>query len=201
MGMRFVHDTLPQRVRFATGEAAEQLAEEIAEHGYSRLMVIASTKDVAADLPVVVWHHEIAAHVPVEVAAAQAVDALVSIGGGATTGLAKAVALTTGVDDRVLPRTVVYDAALTLTLPVDLSVASGPGPTPSSSRTCWRSTVPPLTGLTSMVDAPVALRDHGMLEDGIPTAVEAVLAGDPVPVTTENLTALPRSAWAGDPPR
>jgi alcohol dehydrogenase class IV len=117
---------------------------------------------LAAGLPVAHWHHEVAMHVPVEVAeraraqaAAHRVDALVSVGGGSTTGLAKAVALTTGlpivavpttyagseatnvwgltendrkttgVDDRVLPRTVVYDASLTLTLPVALSMASG----------------------------------------------------------------------------
>jgi maleylacetate reductase len=82
-------------------------------------------------------------------------DLLVSIGGGSATGLAKAVALTTqlpvvaipttyagseatsvwgltqdgrkttGVDARVLPRSVVYDAALTVSLPVPMSVASG----------------------------------------------------------------------------
>ena len=78
-----------------------------------------------------------------------------SVGGGSTTGLAKAVALTTGLpviavpttyagseatpvwgltegakkttgtDRRVLPRVIVYDAALTMSLPVDMSVASG----------------------------------------------------------------------------
>ncbi|WP_206796042.1 maleylacetate reductase [Amycolatopsis sp. MtRt-6] len=166
--MRFVHDTLPQRIRFASGEAAAHLAAETTARGCSRVMVIAaeSEKDtarrVAGSLPVAVWHHEVAPHVPVEVAhraraaaAAHDVDALVSVGGGSTTGLAKAVALTTGLpiiavpttyagseatdvwgltdanrkttgtDARVLPRTVVYDASLTLTLPVRLSVASG----------------------------------------------------------------------------
>jgi maleylacetate reductase len=166
--MRFVHDTLPQRVRFASGEAAEQLAEEITERGYSRVMVIAAESEqelaerVAGGLPVAVWHHEVAMHVPVEVAtrarevaAVHDVDALVCVGGGSTTGLAKAIALTTGLpiiavpttyagseatnvwglteasrkttgtDDRVLPRTVVYDASLMLTLPVTMSVASG----------------------------------------------------------------------------
>jgi maleylacetate reductase len=77
------------------------------------------------------------------------------VGGGSTTGLAKAIALTTGipiiavattyagseatnvwglteaarkttgVDARVLPVTVIYDAELTYSLPVELSVASG----------------------------------------------------------------------------
>jgi maleylacetate reductase len=166
--MRFDHDSLPQRVRFASGGAAESLAAEVEELGASRVMVIAGEQEtdiarqVAGDLPVAVWHHEVVMHVPADVAerarraAGDAgVDALVSVGGGSTTGLAKAVALTTGlpivavpttyagseatnvwgmteasrkttgVDARVLPRTVVYDAELTLSLPVDMSVASG----------------------------------------------------------------------------
>jgi alcohol dehydrogenase class IV len=82
-------------------------------------------------------------------------DAVLSVGGGSTTGTAKAIALTTGlpiiavpttyagsevtpvwglteearkttgVDHRVLPRTVIYDPELTVTLPADLSAASG----------------------------------------------------------------------------
>ncbi|NKE63685.1 maleylacetate reductase, partial [Lentzea sp. PSKA42] len=82
-------------------------------------------------------------------------DLLVSVGGGSTTGLAKAIALTTGlpivavpttyagseatnvwglteaarkttgVDERVLPVTVIYDADLTASLPLELSIASG----------------------------------------------------------------------------
>jgi maleylacetate reductase len=81
-------------------------------------------------------------------------DGLLAIGGGSTVGLAKAIALvsplpivalpttyagsemtpiygitqnglkTTGRDHRVLPRTVIYDPELTLTLPVALSAAS-----------------------------------------------------------------------------
>ncbi|WP_316744341.1 maleylacetate reductase [Streptomyces sp. MK7] len=166
--MQFVHDTLPQRVRFASGAAAEGLAAEVAALGVRRLMVIAGTaeKDLAdritAGLPVVHRHNDVVMHVPGEVAqrarAAAAewdVDALVSVGGGSTTGLAKAVALTTGLpiiavpttyagseatavwgmtedsvkttgtDPKVLPRAIVYDAALLLSLPVELSVASG----------------------------------------------------------------------------
>ena len=82
-------------------------------------------------------------------------DAVLAIGGGSTTGVAKAVALTTrlpvvavpttysgsevtptwgltedgrkttGVDVAVLPRTVVYDPELTVSLPAGLAVASG----------------------------------------------------------------------------
>lgn len=82
-------------------------------------------------------------------------DGYVSIGGGSATGFAKALALgtglpiiaipttyagsevtpvwgmtdrgekTTGHNDRVLPRTVIYDAELTLTLPPNVAAASG----------------------------------------------------------------------------
>ncbi|MET7653540.1 MULTISPECIES: maleylacetate reductase [unclassified Streptomyces] len=166
--MRFVHDTLPQRVRFATGAAQQGLAAEVATLGAQRVMVIAGAAEreladrVTAGLPVVHRHDDVVMHVPVEVAeralvaaAAWDADVLVSVGGGSTTGLAKAVALstglpivavpttyagseatavwgltegsvkTTGTDVRVLPRAIVYDAALTFGLPAELSVASG----------------------------------------------------------------------------
>jgi len=166
--MRFVHDTLPQRVAFGSGEAAANLRTEIGDLGATRVMLIAAKAEmqladtVAVDIPVALRHDDVVMHVPVEVAerareAAVRADAdvLVSVGGGSTTGLAKAVALTTGLpivavpttyagseatpvwgltegakkttgtDKRVLPRVVVYDAALTMSLPVDMSVASG----------------------------------------------------------------------------
>jgi alcohol dehydrogenase class IV len=117
---------------------------------------------IAVDLPVALRHDDVVMHVPVEVAeraraaaAGNDVDLLVSVGGGSTTGLAKAIALTTGLpiiavpttyagseatpvwgltegarkttgtDKKVLPRVIVYDAALTMSLPVEMSVASG----------------------------------------------------------------------------
>jgi maleylacetate reductase len=90
-----------------------------------------------------------------EVARRLQADCAVAIGGGSTTGLGKAIALDsglpilaipttyagsemtsiyglteggvkrTGKDPRVLPRTVIYDPNLTLTLPVGLSITSG----------------------------------------------------------------------------
>jgi hypothetical protein len=50
--MRFVHETAPQRVRFASGDAADQLDEEISTAGVGRLMVIAdeSARDAAVRL-------------------------------------------------------------------------------------------------------------------------------------------------------
>lgn len=90
-----------------------------------------------------------------EVAAKLGADCAVAVGGGSTTGLGKAIALDSGLpilaipttyagsemtpiygiteaglkktgrDPRVLPRTVIYDPLLSLTLPVGLSVTSG----------------------------------------------------------------------------
>lgn len=131
-------------------------------------MVIASAREraeaerITAGINVALIHDDVAPHVPLE-KAEQArnaaihndVDLIVSVGGGSTIGLAKAVTLTTdlpiiavpttyagseatnvwgltessrkttGTDDRVLPVTVIYDAELTLSLPKDLSIASG----------------------------------------------------------------------------
>ena len=166
--MRFVHDTLPQRVAFGSGAAAANLSNEISDLGATRIMLIAAKAEmhladtIAQDLPVVHRHDDVVMHVPVEVVARarqaaveHSVSALVCVGGGSTTGLAKAVAMTTGlpivavpttyagseatpvwgltegakkmtgVDKTVLPKAIVYDAALTMSLPVDMSVASG----------------------------------------------------------------------------
>ncbi|TVT10236.1 maleylacetate reductase [Amycolatopsis bartoniae] len=168
MAMEFDHVTLGQRVRFGTNRAADNLVAEVDRLGAKRVMVIASRHEapiaeaVTAGIETGVWHDDVAPHVPIakaeharSVAAEHDVDLVVSVGGGSTTGLAKAVAMTTGlpivavpttyagseatnvwgitesarkttgVDDKVLPTTVIYDAALTLSLPVDLSIASG----------------------------------------------------------------------------
>ena len=60
-----------------------------------------------------------------------------------------------------------------------------------------------LAALRAAVDAPRALRDYGMPEDGIAKAVPPILAAvpsnNPTPVNEQNLTALLRAAWEGDP--
>ncbi|MEU0038051.1 MULTISPECIES: maleylacetate reductase [unclassified Streptomyces] len=211
--MRFHHDTLPQRVRFASGEAAESLMDEIASLGARRVMVIAGAGEreiaerVTGGLPVVHRHDDVVMHVPVEVAgrareaaAAHDADVLVSIGGGSTTGLAKAVALTTGLpivavpttyagseatpvwgltegsakttgtDPRVLPRAIVYDASLTLSLPAELSAASGLNAVAHCVDSLWAPRTDPVnqalaaegvralrTGLPMVVKEPDAL--------------------------------------------
>ncbi|NLU73989.1 maleylacetate reductase [Streptomyces sp. HNM0575] len=205
--MHFTHDTLAQRVRFAAGEAATALGEEVTALGASRVMVVAAAPEqeparrIAGGLPVAHWHHEVAMHVPVPVAErARAAareheaDALVCVGGGSTTGLAKAVALTTGlpvvavpttyagseatdvwgltedgrkttgVDARVLPRTIVYDASLLTTLPVDLSVSSGLNALAHGVDSMWAPRADP-------VDRALAAEGIGALRTGLPQVV------------------------------
>ncbi|AMM18928.1 maleylacetate reductase [Frondihabitans sp. PAMC 28766] len=163
----FTHTTLAARVHFGSGLAARHVAAEVEGLGARRVMLIttksrAAPAGIARDLPVALSWTDVVQHVPVAKAeearraAAEAdIDLIVAVGGGSTTGLAKAVALTSGIpivavpttyagseatdvwgltdeagkttgsDPRVLPVAIVYDAALTVSLPVPLSVASG----------------------------------------------------------------------------
>jgi maleylacetate reductase len=204
--VHFTHDWLPQRVRFASGEAAEAVADEVRRLGGVRVMAIASdatrAEPVLAGVPVAVLHTEVVMHVPVEVAeraravaAEHDVDTLVCVGGGSTTGLAKAVALTTGlpivavpttyagseatdvwgltengrkstgVDRRVLPRAVVYDPSLMLGLPVPSSVASGLNALAHCVDAMWGPRADP-------IDRSLALEGIGALRDGLPRVAE-----------------------------
>ena len=168
MTLSFEHVTLGQHVRFGTGKAAQNLSAEVDRLGATRVMVIASefeapmAERVSAGIDVALYYSDVAPHVPIEkaekaraAAIAHGIDLLVCVGGGSTTGLAKAIAMTTklpiiavpttyagseatnvwglteasrkatGVDNSVLPGTVIYDAELTFSLPARLSVSSG----------------------------------------------------------------------------
>jgi maleylacetate reductase len=108
-------------------------------------------------------------------AAALGADCLVALGGGSATGLAKAVALETGTpivavpttyagsemtpiwgitsgarkdtgrDPRVLPRTVVYDPELTVSLPPLASAASGMNALAHCAEAIWTAAANPVT--------------------------------------------------------
>ncbi|MCX5085726.1 maleylacetate reductase [Streptomyces sp. NBC_00401] len=205
--MRFEHETLAQRVCFVPGEARATVRAEVERLGGSRVMVIASAheaelaKTVTSDVPVVVHHDEVVMHVPVAsaeraraAATAHDVDLVISVGGGSTTGLAKAVALTTGVpivavpttyagseatsvwgltegarkttgvDARVLPSTIVYDAELTLSLPVAMSVASGLNALAHCVDSMWAPRTDP-------VDQALAGEGIRALDAGLPAVV------------------------------
>ncbi len=164
----FVFPGLTTRVVFGHGTLA-QVPDEVARLGHSRALVLstphqeAEAQALAAALgPRAVGVFAGATmHTPVDVTdqavvayhAANA-DCVVSLGGGSTTGLGKAIALRTGADQVVIPTTyagsemtdilgetaggekttrrnpairpevVIYDVDLTLTLPVTLTVTS-----------------------------------------------------------------------------
>jgi maleylacetate reductase len=165
----FVYNALPAHVVFGVG-SIERLPEEIARLGATGALVLstpeqrASAADVAArlgDKAAGIFDRAVM-HVPVEIAQQAreeakrvGADCCVAIGGGSTTGLAKAIALVsdlpilaipttyagsemtpiwglteagikkTGRDLRVLPKSVIYDPALTVTIPPQLSATSG----------------------------------------------------------------------------
>jgi alcohol dehydrogenase class IV len=205
--MRFIHDTLPQRVCFGSGQAAANLRDEIAGLGAGMVMLIASKSgmraadEIAAGLPIALRYDDVVMHVPVEVAeraraaaVTHDIDALVSVGGGSATGLAKAIAMTTGLpviavpttyagseatplwgltegarkttgtDLRVLPKVIIYDAALTTSLPVEMSVASGLNALAHCVDAMWGPNADP-------IDAALAAEGIRALTAGLPLVV------------------------------
>src|SRR5690349_19582001 len=205
--MRFTHQTLRQRVVFAAGASPGAVAAEVEALGGSKVMLIASEREklladpIAQRIPVVLRHEEIVMHVPAEVAqrareaaAGAGADVLVSVGGGSTTGLAKAVAMTTGlpiiavpttyagseatpvwgltegakkttgIDQRVLPRVIIYDAALTMSLPVEMSVASGLNALAHCVDSLWAPNADP-------INAAFAAEGIRSLAEGLPKVV------------------------------
>jgi maleylacetate reductase len=207
MTLSFTHETLPQRVVLEAGGARRNLRREVGLLRASRVMVIAGehaaslAAEVTSDLPVGLRWTEVVQHVPVELAeraraaATEAgVDVVVSVGGGSTTGLAKAVAMTTrlpilavpttyagseatsiwgltegrekstGLDPAVLPKAVVYDSTLTLSLPVELSVASGFNGLAHCVDSMWAPGTDP-------INQAMALEGIRALTDGLPMVV------------------------------
>ena len=139
-------------------------------------------------------------HVPVDIVdeagattAESSADCLLAIGGGSTTGLAKALALrtglpiiavpttyagsemtpiwgmteggvkTTGRDARVLPRLVIYDPDLLTTLPPEVVATSGMNAIAHCVEALYSQTANPVTSL--------------MAEEGIRAIAEALPAG------------------------
>jgi len=165
----FTYVGLPARVVFGVGSLA-QLPAELDRLGAKRALLLSTpeqadaVRKVASSLGARAAgvYDKAAMHVPLEIAEnARRVarelqaDVGITVGGGSTTGLGKAIALTSGLpilavpttyagsemtpiyglteggmkktgrDARVLPRTVIYDPSLTVSLPPALSAASG----------------------------------------------------------------------------
>ena len=162
----FTYGALPGRVVFGPRASREKLAGEVDRLGAERVLLVATEqeRELAEELSaplggrVVGTFTGVRPHVPVEVAEAARetarrlhADCLLSVGGGSTTGTAKAVALetrlpivavpttyagsemtpvwgmteaqrkTTGNTLDVLPKVVVYDPELTFSLPPSIT--------------------------------------------------------------------------------
>lgn len=167
--LNFVFQMSPMRVVFGAGRR-NRLGEELDALGSQRVLIIAdpSHTERAQELAEQLGEHcvgvydQVAPHVPVETAEAGRAqvlqveaDCCVTVGGGSSTGLGKAIALEidipivavpttyagsemtpiwgltegglkrTGKDPRVLPRVVLYDPELTTTLPPQVAGPSG----------------------------------------------------------------------------
>jgi maleylacetate reductase len=116
---RFVHTAHPTRIVFGAGTRT-QVRDEVERLGGTRVLVLAGpsragTGDEIETLlgPLAVARFDGAAmHTPVEVTdralelvREAGVDCVVAVGGGSTTGLAKAIAARTGADQVILPTT------------------------------------------------------------------------------------------------
>ncbi|MGC5162651.1 maleylacetate reductase [Rhodococcus sp. DT1] len=164
----FVHTSHPSRVIFGAGSAAG-VADEVRRLGGTRVLLLGGAHvDAQATLveeilgPLMVARFDGAEmHTPVLVTervivsmAEHYVDAIVAVGGGSTTGLSKALALRSGLDQvilpttyagsevtpvlgetsegvkvtrssrEILPETVIYDVDFTATMPIPLAVTS-----------------------------------------------------------------------------
>jgi maleylacetate reductase len=167
--LAFVYDILPSRVVFGAG-CLDKLPDEIERLGAHRALVLSTPEQRKEGRQImdrlgaraVGLFDQAVMHVPIEIAEqareqarALGADCCVAVGGGSTTGLAKAIALVstlpilsipttyagsemtpiwgitesglkkTGRDPRVLPKTVLYDPTLTVSMPPMLSATSG----------------------------------------------------------------------------
>ncbi len=202
----FVHGTQASRVVFGVG-SLRRVAREVDALGVKRALVLATPGQTRLAQRVVDLlgassvgqYCGAAMHVPIQAAreagaeaSRLAADGLIAIGGGSSTGLAKAVALVTGLpilaipttyagsemtpifgvteaglkktgrDARVLPRCVIYDPELTLGLPLAVSINSGLNGIAHAAEGLYAQNGNPLTDL--------------MAEEGIAALARAIPA-------------------------
>jgi len=172
-----IYEALPGRVVFGAG-AVGGVAAEVERLGAGRVLLVDGLLDAVLRGTI----DDVAQHVPADLvertrrrAAELGVDCLVAVGGGSATGLAKALALetgipivaipttyagsemtpiwgitadgrkTTGSDPRVLPRTVIYDPKLLLSLPPRPGAASGMNAMAHCVEAMWTPAANPVT--------------------------------------------------------
>ena len=166
----FEYNVNPGRVVFGKG-ALKKLPDEVKRLGVQACLLLSTPQQVSQveDLATIIGEKNVAGiytkaamHTPTHItdealayASEHKVDCVVSIGGGSTIGLGKAISIRTGLphicvpttyagsemtpilgetaegrkttrsDPKVLPGTVIYDVDLTMTLPPAMSATSG----------------------------------------------------------------------------
>jgi maleylacetate reductase len=186
----FIHDVPPQRVVFASGALA-RVGEEAERLKIERAFIVATpgsgarlgkkVLDIIGARAAALHAHAVV-HVPKAVADAglaaareTKADGLIAVGGGSAIGLAKAIALETGLpilavpttysgseatpiigmtdgerkitrrDAKAVPRTIVYDPDLTMDLPAAVSAASGMNAIAHCVEALWVDSRTPVT--------------------------------------------------------
>lgn len=205
----FVYDALPGRVLFGPRYAREKILVEVERLGVERVLLIAGEleSDLAAELVAPLADKHIATfdkvrpHVPVDVATQGqdkarecGADCLLSVGGGSTTGMAKAIALETGLpiicvpttyagsemtpvygltessrkitgrSMKVLPKVVIYDPELTFSLPDKITGPSAINALAHCVEAFYAAGASPMASL-------MALEGIRAIADGLPDAV------------------------------
>lgn len=205
----FVYQSAPSRVVFATGSIG-RVGEEIERLGCARALILSTPfqqEDAEAlskrigSLSVGVFA-DAKMHTPVDVTrraldafGKSGADCIVSLGGGSTIGLGKAMAWSNGAphlvvattyagsevtdilgqtedgvkttirDPRIRPQTVIYDPELTLGLPVPMSVSSGLNAMAHAVEGLYAHDANPVTSL-------LAVEGIRALKDALPAIVE-----------------------------
>ena len=224
----FVYNALPGRVVFGVG-ALEKLPDELDRLGARRALLLSTpgqaqnARRLAESLGARAAgvYDKAVMHVPLavaddarRVARELGADCCVALGGGSTTGLAKAIALTSGLpvvavpttysgsemttvyglteggmkrtarDARVLPKTVIYDPALTLGLPPATSAASGMNAIAHCVEALYAQDANPITSLMAeegiralAVALPLIIKNQNDLDARSDALYGAWLAG------------------------
>jgi maleylacetate reductase len=225
--LAFAYDALPGRVRFGAGALAD-LPAELDALDVRRAIVLTTPEqggqgDALAErigARAAGRYAKAAMHVPIEVveealSVARRCDAdcLLAIGGGSTTGLAKALSLriklpivavpttfagsemtpiwgvtegavkTTGRDLRVLPRLVIYDPDLLATLPPDIVATSGMNAIAHCVEALYAQNANPITSL--------------MAEEGVRAIARALPRAARPEINAEARAEVLYGAWLG----
>jgi maleylacetate reductase len=224
----FTFDALPGRVVFGVG-SVRKLPDEVGRLGTHRVFLISDPMagELPGELAAALGERfggsfdDIELHVPEEgvkrvrrMVEEAGADAIVTVGGGSTTGYGKVVALETGVpivavpttyagsemtpiygitsdshknvrrDLRVLPKTVLYDPALTVPLPPEVTGPSGMNALAHCLEALYAREANPITSLMAEEairalarSLPIAVREPTNLEARSDAMYGAYLAG------------------------